>query len=194
MIQHTTDISAIILANTFTAFDKCHNLSRHFMGCASLVQLWFASHFNHQPYESDLSPANIYLKYPIRYQHSTKETIHSAIMLTSEDNIEWNLMPIQHPSPVRLWINRTQDKLMVLPRLRGGIEYHPIRILKQLGFMQIIFDDARMPERFKQYPQDNIHIMQQINEAIKNGISTEQLHIPAIPANSKNFLCMRRAY
>jgi hypothetical protein len=130
MIQHTTDISAIILANTFSAFDKCHNHSRNFMGCASLVQLWFAGHFNHRPYEPDLSPADIHLKYPFKYQHNTKEAIHSAIMLTSEDSVEWNLMPVQHPSPIHLWINRIQDKLMVLPGLRGGMEYNPIRILK----------------------------------------------------------------
>jgi hypothetical protein len=194
MIQHTTDISAIILANTFSAFDKCHYRSKHFTGCASLAQLWFAGHFDYRPYEPGLSPASTYLKSPFKYQHGTKEAIHTAIMSTNEGEVKWNLMPVQHPSPVCLMIDRTRYKLMILPGLRGGIEYHPIRILKQLGFMQTIFDDALMPERFKQYPQDDIHIMQEINNAIRNGVSTEQLDIPAALANSKNFSRMRRAY
>jgi hypothetical protein len=130
MIRHTTDISAIILANTFSAFDKCHYRSKHFTGCASLAQLWFAGHFDYRPYEPSLSPAGTYLKSPFKYQHGTKEAIHTAIMSTNEGEVKWNLMPVQHPSPVCLMIDRTQYKLMILPGLRGGIEYHPIRILK----------------------------------------------------------------
>jgi hypothetical protein len=39
MIEHTVDISAIVLATVYQALDSCTKRSRHFMGCAALVQL-----------------------------------------------------------------------------------------------------------------------------------------------------------
>jgi hypothetical protein len=140
------------------------------------------------------TPAANYLQHPFLFRGKTRAAVKNHILSMEEDEVDWCLLPIGRPKQVRLWMDKGEAKLMVLPGLAKGLEYHPIRVLRQLRHTQVPFQDAIMPRRFAQYPQDSIHIMHQINDALKNGVSASQLGIQAIAVTTPEFLRMRAAY
>jgi hypothetical protein len=159
-----------------------------------LLQLWFAGHVGHNLHGPNTSPASEFLKQPFRFQESLRPVIKAFISATEEDFIDWCILPIKKTKPVRIWIDDLNAQVMVLPGPTGGVEYHPIRVLRQLRHTQIHFNDATLPERFRRYPPDSIHVMHEINAALKEGISTVQLNVPNIAMASKAFLDLKEQY
>jgi hypothetical protein len=187
------DVSAIVLATTFNALDHCMKWGRHFMGCAALVQLWFAGYFSHPLHDHILSLATTFNQRSFKFQGSLRATIKSEILHTQEDDVEWCILPQQQSRSVVLFIN-TEDKLMVLPGLVGGVQYHLVRVLRQFGKSQIPFQCSDIPSILRSYHPGGRHIILEMNDRLNNGVCTIQLGILFWIIASNEYLRMKQEY
>jgi hypothetical protein len=140
------------------------------------------------------SPALVYLNHPYPWFGLTRCEQQERIMSVIDEEVDWSLLPIAPPKPVRLWINDTDARVMVLPGLTGGVEYHPDRVLRQLGYLQGLGYDHKLPEKLAKYKHGSNQDMQEINFHLTKGIDTERAKIPDIPDTTKKYRDWKRAY
>ena len=50
--------------------------------------------------------------------------------------------------PFTMFFNGNNARLVILPGFTGGVEFHPIRVLRQFGLHQDAFIEGHMLERF----------------------------------------------
>jgi hypothetical protein len=91
MSDQTFDIGAVILANLYTALDRCIKGSRGFQGCATLVQIWFAGHYGH-PLQGEMrSPASVYLDHLYPWFGLSRCEQQERIMSVIDEEVDWSV-------------------------------------------------------------------------------------------------------
>ena len=56
-----------------------------------------------------------------------------------EDSVTWRIIPAD-AEPFAAFFNDSDMRLIVLPGLTEGVEYHPIRVMQQFGYCQDAFE------------------------------------------------------
>ena len=51
-----------------------------------------------------------------------------------------------------MFFDARDSRLVVLPGFTGGVEYHPIRVMRQFGYRQGAFIDSTAPRLMQPYP------------------------------------------
>ena len=69
----------------------------------------------------------------------------------TEDAKIWRIIP-PAAVPFVVFFNKSDMQMIVLPGFAGGVEYHPIRVMRQFGFHQDAFEESPLPEFFRLYP------------------------------------------
>ena len=69
----------------------------------------------------------------------------------TDDAVTWRIIP-SAVEPFTVFFGARGMRLVVLPGFTGGVEYHPIRVMRQFGFVQGAFVDSTMPRLLQAYP------------------------------------------
>ena len=96
----------------------------------------------------------------------------------TEGTVIWRILPTT-AEPFTIFFNRGSMRLVVLSGFTGGVEYHPIRVLQQLGFHQDAFAEGQMPEIFRLYPLSSMMMTAELARLMRGGIKST--YIAAVP-------------
>ena len=139
------------MAETYHGLDRVAHRCRHFHGCGALVQIWLATHLemdiirpHRQAIETYCSSGHA------RTLKSVPEEYEKLSKLT-DDVVTWCIFP-SIAEPFTIFFSARDLRLVVLPGFTGGVEYHPIRVMRQFGFQQGAFIDSTSPRLTQAYP------------------------------------------
>ena len=80
-----------------------------------------------------------------------------------------------------MFFNGNNARLVVLPGFNGGVEFHPIRVLRQFGLRQDAFIEGHMLERFRSYPLNSSVMTEELAGLMRGGIrSTDIVAVPGL--------------
>ena len=118
------------MAETYCGLDRISHRYRHFHGCGVLVQIWLTAHL-----ELNLLRPRVHIieTYCNSGHASTIKKVPEEYKKLSEltdDTVTWRIIP-SAAEPFTIFFNTRDVRLVVLPGFTGGIEYHPIRVMRQ---------------------------------------------------------------
>jgi hypothetical protein len=96
----------------------------------------------------------------------------------NENGFEWSFLPQKPTNKIVIWCNDRELKLLLLPSLKGVVEYHPDRVLCQLRLQQGSLRDCEMPVRYNTFETNNCELIIRVNDYLLAGVNAEALHIP----------------
>ena len=96
------------------------------------------------------------------------------------DTVVWRILPTT-VDPFTVFFNGNNARLVVLLGFTGGVEFHPIRVLRQFGFRQDVFTEGHMLERFQLYPLNSSEMMEELARLMRGGIRSTD--IAAVPSS-----------
>jgi len=96
----------------------------------------------------------------------------------AEDTVTWCILASE-PRTFTAFFNTTDIRLVVLPGFTGGVEYHPIRVLRQFGFCQDSFGQSNCPARYKEYVVGSNAITTELARRMREGVRSTSLALTA---------------
>ena len=81
---------------------------------------------------------------------SCAHDVYNVLEGLTEDSVTWHIIPAD-VEPFVAFFNDSSMRLIVLPGLTGGVEYHPIRVMRQFGYYQDAFEQDSMPNFYQLY-------------------------------------------
>ena len=81
--------------------------------------------------------------------------VYNVLEGLTEDSVTWRIIPAD-AEPFAAFFNDSDMRLIVLPELTEGVEYHPIRVMRQFGYCWDAFEQVSMPSFDRQYPLSSI--------------------------------------
>jgi hypothetical protein len=102
-------------------------------------------------------------------------------MQTQEDDengFEWSFLPQKLANKVVIWCNDRELKLLLLPSLKGIVEYHPDRVLRQLRLQQGSLEDCQMPKEYETFRLNSCELISRVNDYLLTGVNAGKLQIP----------------
>ena len=68
-----------------------------------------------------------------------------------DDAVTWRII-LSAVEPFTIFFGTRDMRLVVLPGFTGSVEYHPIQVMRQFGFVQGAFVDSTAPRLLQAYP------------------------------------------
>ena len=145
------DLAPVVLVETYRALDRVSHRCHHFYGCGVLVQIWLAAHLEMDILNPQRHAIETYCSSGhARTIKSLQEEYQKLSELTN-DAVTWRIIP-SATEPFTIFFSARDMRLVVLPGFTGGMEYHPIRVMRQFGFRHGAFVDSTTPRLLQSYP------------------------------------------
>ena len=175
MVTRQIDLAPIVLAETYRALDRALWRCRHFYDCRALVQVkscclchcslsalfcsadfaskqvWLAAHMGVEILHPQRSAFDAYCRSGHSRIISCVHDVYNVLEGLTEVSVTWRIIPAD-AEPFAAFFNDSDMRLIVLLGLTGGVEYHPIRVMRQFGYCQDAFEQDPMPTFYQQYP------------------------------------------
>ena len=76
-----------------------------------------------------------------------------------------------------MFFNGNNTRLVVLPGFARGVEFHPIRVLRQFGFRQDAFAEGQMPEIFQLSPLNSTVMTAELARLTQGGFRSTDIAV-----------------
>ena len=151
VVTRQINLALVVLAETYCRLDRISHCCRYFHSCEALVQVWLAAHLEVDILHPQRQAFETY------YSSSHAKTIkgvceeYEKLSKLTDDTVTWRIIP-SAAEPFTVFFGTRDMRLVVLSGFTKGIEYHPIRVMRQFGFQQGPFvDSCSNPNRNQAY-------------------------------------------
>ena len=79
--------------------------------------------------------------------------------------------------PFTVFFGTRDMRLVVLPRFTGGVEYHPIRVIRQFGLQQGTFVDSTAPRLLQTYPLNLTAATAELANLMQHGMRSTDIAV-----------------
>ena len=104
---------------------------------------------------------------------SVKEEYEKLSELT-DDVVTWRIIPFV-AEPFTVFFSTRDMRLIVLPGFTTGVEYHPIRVMRQFGFRQGAFVDSTTPKLLQTYPLSTTAPIKELAKLMQHGVRSTNI-------------------
>ena len=171
--QHI-DLAPVVLAETYRGLDRISHRCRHFHGCGSFIQVWLAAHTEIDLLRPQVHAFEAYCSSGhAKAIKSVKEEYERLSGLT-DDTVTWRIIP-SAAEAFTVFFNTRDMRLVVLPGFTAGVEYHPIRVMRQFGFQQGAFVDSTAPKLLQEYPLSTIAPTKELANLMQHGVRSTDI-------------------
>ena len=87
----------------------------------------------------------------------------------TDDTVTWCIIP-SAKEPFTVFFGPRDRRLVVLLGFVGGIEYHPIRVMRQFDFRQDAFVDSTAPDLLRLYPLNSTATITELAKLMRFGV------------------------
>ena len=77
--------------------------------------------------------------------------------------------------PFTVFFDARDTRLVVLPGFTGGVEYHPIRVMRQFGYRQGAFIDSTAPQLTQAYPHSTTASTMVLADLMRYGVKSTDI-------------------
>ena len=106
---------------------------------------------------------------------SVKEEYEKLSKLT-DDAVTWRDIP-SAVEPFTVFFGTRDMRLVVLPGFTAGVEYHPIRVMWQFGFLQGAFVDGTAPRLLQTYPLSTTAPTKELANLMQHGVRSTDIAV-----------------
>ena len=133
LVTRQIDLVPIVLAETYRGLDRISHRCRHFNGCGALVQVWMVGHLGMDILRPQMSAFETYCGTGHAQAIKSVREEYQKLAKLTEDTVTWCIIP-SAAEPFTVFFSARGMWLVVLPGFLGGVEYHPIWVMRQFGF------------------------------------------------------------
>ena len=105
---------------------------------------------------------------------------YEKLEMLTKGTVIWRILPTT-AEPFTIIFNGGNMRQVILLGFTGGVEYHPIWVLRQFGFSQDAFAEGQMPEIFQLYPLSSTMMMAELARFMPGGIKST--NIATVPSS-----------
>ena len=99
---------------------------------------------------------------------------HEKLSNLIDDVVTWHIFP-STAEPFTVFFGTHDMQLVVLPGFTGGVEYHPIRVMRQFGFRQGAFIDSTAPRLMQTYPLSTTAATTKLADLMRHGVKSTDI-------------------
>ena len=132
MITRQIDLAPVVLAETYRELDRISYRCHNFHGCGALVQVWLAGHLGMYILHPQRSAFETYCSNGHARTIKIVREEYERLEKLTDDTVTWRIIP-SAAEPFTVSFGVHDMRLVVLPGFTEGMEYHPIRVMRQFG-------------------------------------------------------------
>ena len=92
----------------------------------------------------------------------------------TDDVVTWRIIP-SAAKPFTVFFNARDTRLVVRPGFTEGVEYHPIRVMRQFGFWQGAFIDSTAPRLMLTYLLSTTTATAELANLMRHGVKSTDI-------------------
>ena len=174
VVTRQIDLAPVVLAETYRGLDRISHRCRHFHGCGALIQVWLAAHLEVNLLRPQVHAFEAFCSSGrVKTVKSVKEEYERLSALT-DDAVTWRIIPSE-AEPFTVFFSARDTRLIVLPGFTAGVEYHPIRVMRQFGFRQGAFVDSTAPKLLQTYPLSTTAPTKKLANLMQHGVRSTDI-------------------
>ena len=133
VVTQQIDLAPVVLVETYRGLDRVLHHCRHFYGCEALIQIWLAGHLEMDILRLQRHAFETYCNSSHAKTIKSVQEEYEKLLKLTDDAVTWRIIPLA-AEPFTVFFSARDMRLEVLPGFTGGVEYHPIRVMRQFGF------------------------------------------------------------
>ena len=92
----------------------------------------------------------------------------------TDDTVTWRIIP-SAAEPCTVFFGARDMRLVILPGFTQGVEYHPVRVMRQFGFQQGAFVDSTAPKLLQPYPFNTVAATTELAGLMRHGVKSTNI-------------------